>query len=72
MIYIVSFICVTFFQTELLLKVRIMDEHQVIAGTIKDLSILAGIYNTAKRSDWIYQVKILIKMFTYDLYYSYM
>ncbi|XP_068984481.1 intermembrane lipid transfer protein Vps13 isoform X1 [Bombus flavifrons] len=42
--------------TELLLKVRIMDEHQVIAGTIKDLSILAGIYNTAKRSDWIYQV----------------
>ncbi|XP_076249315.1 vacuolar protein sorting 13C isoform X2 [Calliopsis andreniformis] len=42
--------------TELLLKVRLMDEHQVITGSIKDLSILAGIYNPVKRSDWIYQV----------------
>nr|XP_034187905.1 vacuolar protein sorting-associated protein 13 isoform X3 [Osmia lignaria] len=42
--------------TELLLKVRLMDEHQVITGSIKDLSILAGIYNPGKRSDWIYQV----------------
>ncbi|XP_026298323.1 vacuolar protein sorting-associated protein 13 isoform X3 [Apis mellifera] len=42
--------------TELLLKVRLMDEHQVITGTIKDLSILAGIYNPVRRSDWIYQV----------------
>lgn len=42
--------------TELLLKVRLMDEHQIITGSIKDLSILAGIYNPMKRSDWIYQV----------------
>ncbi|XP_076681161.1 vacuolar protein sorting 13C isoform X2 [Andrena cerasifolii] len=42
--------------TELLLKVRLMGEHQVITGSIKDLSVLAGIYNPAKRSDWIYQV----------------
>ncbi|XP_025156986.1 vacuolar protein sorting-associated protein 13 isoform X2 [Harpegnathos saltator] len=42
--------------TELLLKVRIMGEHQVINGTIKDLSLLAGIYNPTKRADWIYQV----------------
>ncbi|CAL7938935.1 unnamed protein product [Xylocopa violacea] len=42
--------------TELLLKVRLMDEHQVITGSIKDLSILAGIYNPTKRTDWIYQV----------------
>jgi len=42
--------------TELLLKVRIMGEHQVISGSIKDLSLLAGIYNPAKRADWIYQV----------------
>ncbi|CAK9800782.1 Intermembrane lipid transfer protein Vps13, partial [Anthophora quadrimaculata] len=42
--------------TELLLKVRLMDEHQVITGSIKDLSILAGVYNPIKRSDWIYQV----------------
>lgn len=42
--------------TELLLKVRIMGEHQVISGTIKDLSLLAGIYNPTKRADWIYQV----------------
>nr|XP_012140992.1 PREDICTED: vacuolar protein sorting-associated protein 13C isoform X2 [Megachile rotundata] len=42
--------------TELLLKVRLIDEHQVITGSIKDLSILAGIYNPIKRSDWIYQV----------------
>lgn len=33
-----------------------MGDHQVINGSIKDLSILAGIYNPAKRSDWIYQV----------------
>lgn len=42
--------------TELLLKVRIMGEHQVIAGSIKDLSLLTGIYNPAKRADWLYQV----------------
>lgn len=42
--------------TELLLKVRIMGEHQVISGSIKDFSLLAGIYNPAKRADWIYQV----------------
>ncbi|XP_012058655.1 PREDICTED: vacuolar protein sorting-associated protein 13C [Atta cephalotes] len=42
--------------TELLLKMRIMGEHQVISGSIKDLSLLAGIYNPAKRADWIYQV----------------
>lgn len=42
--------------TELLLKVRIMGEHQVISGSIKDLSLLAGIYNPTKRADWIYQV----------------
>ncbi|XP_018341629.1 PREDICTED: vacuolar protein sorting-associated protein 13C isoform X1 [Trachymyrmex septentrionalis] len=41
--------------TELLLKMRIMGEHQVISGSIKDLSLLAGIYNPAKRADWIYQ-----------------
>ncbi|XP_017891074.1 vacuolar protein sorting-associated protein 13 isoform X2 [Ceratina calcarata] len=42
--------------TELSLKARMMDEHQVITGSIKDLSVLAGVYNPAKRSDWIYQV----------------
>lgn len=42
--------------TELLLKIRIMGEHQVIAGSIKDLSLLTGIYNPAKRADWLYQV----------------
>ncbi|KAL7290198.1 hypothetical protein TKK_0015907 [Trichogramma kaykai] len=42
--------------TEILMKFRMMGEHQVINGSIKDLSILAGIYNPAKRSDWIYQV----------------
>nr|XP_012230348.1 PREDICTED: vacuolar protein sorting-associated protein 13C isoform X2 [Linepithema humile] len=42
--------------TELLLKVRVMGEHQVIAGSVKDLSLLTGIYNPAKRADWIYQV----------------
>ncbi|XP_014471667.1 PREDICTED: vacuolar protein sorting-associated protein 13C isoform X2 [Dinoponera quadriceps] len=42
--------------TELLLKVRIMGEHQVISGTVKDLSLLTGIYNPTKRADWIYQV----------------
>lgn len=42
--------------TELLLKMRIMGEHQVITGSIKDFSLLTGIYNPAKRADWIYQV----------------
>ncbi|CAL1678435.1 unnamed protein product [Lasius platythorax] len=42
--------------TELLLKVRVMGEHQVIAGSIKDFSLLTGIYNPTKRADWIYQV----------------
>lgn len=46
--------------TELLLKVRVMGEHQVITGSVKDLSLLTGIYNPAKRADWIYQVKIII------------
>ena len=41
------------------MKVRLMGEHQVITGSIKDLSILAGIYNPAKRSEWIYQVNLL-------------
>ena len=45
-----------FFQTEILLKVRLMGEHQVIAGSIKDLSILTGIYNPDKRTDSIYEV----------------
>lgn len=54
--------------TELLLKVRIMGEHQVITGSIKDLSLLTGIYNPAKRADWIYQVLktyLIIKHNTY-------
>lgn len=42
--------------TELLLKMRIMGEHQVITGSIKDFSLLTGIYNPTKRADWIYQV----------------
>ncbi|XP_043267936.1 vacuolar protein sorting-associated protein 13 isoform X2 [Venturia canescens] len=42
--------------TELLLKVRMIGEHQVITGSVKDLSILTGIYNPTKRADWIYQV----------------
>ncbi|KAK2581118.1 hypothetical protein KPH14_007937 [Odynerus spinipes] len=42
--------------TELLLKMRLMGDHQVITGSIKDLSLLTGIYNPAKRADWIYQV----------------
>lgn len=50
-------------KTELVLKVRLMDEHQVITGSIKDLSISAGIYNPMKRSDWIYKVKISIILY---------
>ncbi|XP_066591225.1 intermembrane lipid transfer protein Vps13 isoform X2 [Prorops nasuta] len=42
--------------TEIFLKVRLRGEHQVITGSIKDLSVLAGIYNPTQRSDWIYQV----------------
>ncbi|XP_020292498.1 vacuolar protein sorting-associated protein 13C isoform X2 [Pseudomyrmex gracilis] len=42
--------------TELLLKMRIMGEHQVITGSVKDLSLLTGIYNPLKRADWSYQV----------------
>lgn len=42
--------------TELLLKVRIIGEHQVITGSIKDFSLMTGIYNPKKRADWIYQV----------------
>ncbi|KAJ8665252.1 hypothetical protein QAD02_006914 [Eretmocerus hayati] len=42
--------------TELLMKIRTMGEHQVITGSIKDLSILTGIYNPKKRSDFLYQV----------------
>ncbi|XP_023247319.1 vacuolar protein sorting-associated protein 13 [Copidosoma floridanum] len=42
--------------TELTLKLRMTGEHQVISGSIKDLSILTGIYNPLKRTDSIYQV----------------
>ncbi|XP_015584675.1 vacuolar protein sorting-associated protein 13 isoform X2 [Cephus cinctus] len=42
--------------TELLLKLRLVGEHQVITGSIKDLSLSTGVYNPAKRSDSIYQV----------------
>lgn len=48
------------FKTKLQLKVRLVGEHQVITGSITDLSILAGIYNPMKRSDWIYQVKSFV------------
>jgi len=41
---------------ELLLKIQIMEKHQVITGSIKDLSLSTGIYNPAKRADWLYQV----------------
>jgi len=41
---------------QLLLKIQIMGEHQMITGSIKDFSILTGIYNPAKRADWIYEV----------------
>ncbi|XP_023289292.1 vacuolar protein sorting-associated protein 13 isoform X2 [Orussus abietinus] len=42
--------------TELILKVRLIGEHQVINGSIKDVSLSTGIYNPEKRSDFIYQV----------------
>ncbi|XP_015115234.1 vacuolar protein sorting-associated protein 13 isoform X2 [Diachasma alloeum] len=42
--------------TELQMKIRMIGEHQVISGSVKDLSLLAGIYNPARRADWIYQV----------------
>lgn len=42
--------------TELLLKMRIIGDHQVITGSIKDLSLSTGIYNPARRADAIYQV----------------
>ena len=58
---LIGSIQLTFLQTEILMKVRLMGEHQVINGSIKDLSILAGIYNPAKRSDWIYQVRMKIR-----------
>ncbi|XP_033213445.1 vacuolar protein sorting-associated protein 13 isoform X2 [Belonocnema kinseyi] len=41
---------------EILLKVRMMGEHQVISGSIKDLSITTGIYNPQKRADSMYEV----------------
>ncbi|XP_051160676.1 intermembrane lipid transfer protein Vps13 isoform X3 [Leptopilina boulardi] len=41
---------------EILLKVRLMGEHQVISGSIKDLSITTGIYNIEKRADSMYEV----------------
>lgn len=37
-----------------------MGDHQVVNGSIKDLSLMAGIYNPEKRSDWIYQVLYLL------------
>ncbi|KAK0157380.1 hypothetical protein PV328_011128 [Microctonus aethiopoides] len=42
--------------TELILKMRIIGDHQVITGSIKDLSLSTGIYNPARRADAIYQV----------------
>lgn len=42
--------------TELQMKIRMIGEHQVISGSIKDLSLLAGVYNPARRADSIYQV----------------
>jgi len=41
---------------ELLLKMRIIGERQIISGSINDLSLWTGIYNPAKRADWSYQV----------------
>ncbi|XP_011301984.1 vacuolar protein sorting-associated protein 13C isoform X2 [Fopius arisanus] len=41
---------------ELQVKIRMIGDHQVISGSVKDLSLLAGVYNPAKRADWIYQV----------------
>ena len=52
----IQLIYIFFFQTELLFKIRILGEHQVITGSIKNLKILAGVYNPAKRSEWIYEV----------------
>lgn len=59
--------------TELLLKMRIIGEHQVITGSIKDLSLLTGIYNPAKRADWIYQVfeQIYIYIHIYNITYAF-
>ncbi|XP_044002668.1 vacuolar protein sorting-associated protein 13 isoform X3 [Aphidius gifuensis] len=42
--------------TELFMKVRMIGEHQVITGAVKDLSLSTGIYNPIRRADWIYQV----------------
>ncbi|XP_053594598.1 intermembrane lipid transfer protein Vps13 isoform X2 [Microplitis demolitor] len=42
--------------TELVMKVRLIGDHQVITGSVKDLSVLTGIYNPAKRADSVYQV----------------
>lgn len=54
---------------ELLLKMRIMGEHQVITGSVKDLSLLTGIYNPLKRADWSYQVnQILYKVIRKHVY----
>lgn len=58
---------VILFQTEMFLKVRMTGDHQVINGSIKDLSILAGIYNPEKRSDWIYQVSFRLLPSSYSL-----
>lgn len=38
------------------MKVRLVGEHQVINGSINDLSLSTGIYNPAKRADSTYQV----------------
>ncbi|XP_046738037.1 vacuolar protein sorting-associated protein 13 isoform X1 [Diprion similis] len=42
--------------TEVFLKLRMVGDHQTISGSIKDMSILTGIYNPPRRSDSIYQV----------------
>ncbi|CAD6244856.1 GSCOCG00013505001-RA-CDS [Cotesia congregata] len=42
--------------TELVIKVRLIGDHQVINGSVTDLSVLTGIYNPTKRADSAYQV----------------
>ncbi|XP_034937793.1 vacuolar protein sorting-associated protein 13 isoform X2 [Chelonus insularis] len=42
--------------TELIMKLRMIGEHQVINGSVKDFSILTGVHNPEKRAESIYQV----------------
>ncbi|XP_074114843.1 vacuolar protein sorting 13C isoform X2 [Cotesia typhae] len=42
--------------TELVIKVRLIGDHQVINGSVNELSVLTGIYNPKKRADSVYQV----------------